>query len=82
MKKSSNSTRSPMEEGVFAAIGGFAIGVLISPIGWWAFQVRDWKEGAVLSIVFGTFAAIAGGVLKAKSFESLIATVIRMLNPP
>jgi len=71
-----------MEERVFAAIGGFAIGVLISPIGWWAFQVRDWNEGAVLSIVFGTLAAIAGGVLKAKSFESLITTVIRMLNPP
>ena len=82
MKNSRRSFRSPMEERVFASIGGFAIGMLVSPIGWWAFQVRDWKEGAVLSIMVGTAAAIAGGILKAKSFESLITTMIRMLNPP
>ena len=82
MKKSRSPIRSLIEDRVFAVIGGFALGVLISPIGWWAFQVRGWKEGAVLSFVFGILAAIAAGILKTKSFESLITTVIRMLNPP
>ncbi len=82
MKKFGRIHRSPIEERVFAVIGGFAIGALISPIGWWAFQVSGWKEGAALSLAVGLLVALAAGILKTKSFESLVTTVIRILNPP
>ena len=81
MKRSPRRIPSPIEDRFFAAIAGFVLGVMGSPIGWWAFRVSDWKAGAVVSLVFAVLTAIAAGVLKPKSFESLVETVLRILNP-
>ena len=79
--KRSIQKREAAEERVLAIPVGVIIGVFISPIAWWAFQVPSWKVGAGVTLVFAVVFGFIAAIARPKKLEAIASFVVRLLNP-